>query len=250
MKRFKRLKAREFHKHRRSVKWRELNAKYKKAVSKANRTYYKNVIKDLKTAKTSQWYSMLKKLCSYDQHKSDPVIVDSIKHLSNEDQAEAIADKFSKVSQEYNPLLADDIKIPEFEEESVPQFRPIDVQRKLEKLKTNKSVPPGDIPVKLIKLFAAQISVPLCDVINTSIKLRKWSKIYKQESVTPVPKSFPPKSPDELRNIRGLITFNKVAEQMVAELMISDMMEKLDPSQYENQEGLSLQHQNDLYSVI
>ena len=173
MKRFKRLKAREFHKHRRSVKWRELNAKYKKAVSKANRTYYKNVIKDLKTAKTSQWYSMLKKLCSYDQHKSDPVIVNSIKHLSNEDQAKAIVDKFSKVSQEYDPLLAEDIKIPEFEEESVPQFRPIDVQRKLEKLKTNKSVPPGDIPVKLIKLFAAQISVPLCDVINTSIKLGK-----------------------------------------------------------------------------
>ena len=106
------------------------------------------------------------------------------------------------------------------------------------------------VPVKLIKRFAAQISVPLCDVINTSIKLGKWSKIYKQESVTPVPKSFPPKSPDELRNISGLLTFNKVAEQMVAELMISDMMEKLDPSQYENQEGLSLQHQNDLYSVI
>ena len=103
-------------------------------------------------------------------------------------------------------------------------------------------MPPGDIPVKLIKLFAAQISVPLCDVINTSIKLGKWSKIYKQESVTPVPKSFPPKSPDELRNISGLLTFNKVAEQMVAELMISDMMEKLDPSQYANQEGLSLQH--------
>ena len=66
--------------------------------------------------------------------------------------------------------------------------------------------------------------------------------MYKHESVTPVPKCFPPKSPDELRNISGLLTFNKVAEAMIAELMISDIMEKLDPSQYANQEGLSLQH--------
>ena len=29
---------------------------------------------------------------------------------------------------------------------------------------------------------------------------------------------------------------------MLAEIMISDMAEKLDPSQYANQEGLSLQH--------
>ena len=242
MKRLKRVKAREYQKHRRSLKWLNLNEKYKKAVLKAKRTYYKNIVKDLKTTKTSQWFSMLKKLCSYDQQKSEPVIVESIKHLSNEEQAEKIADKFSKVSQEYDPLLDDDIEVPKYDEESVPQFCPIDVQRNLEKVKTNKSVPPGDIPSKLVKIFAAQISVPLCDVINTSIRLGKWSKIYKHESVTPVPKSFPPKSPEELRNISGLLTFNKVAEKMVAELMISDIMENLDPSQYANQEGVSLQH--------
>ena len=57
-----------------------------------------------------------------------------------------------------------------------------------------------------------------------------------------MPKSYPPKSPDELRNISGLLTFNKVAEKMIAELMISDIKEKLDPSQYANQKGVSLQH--------
>ena len=66
MKRLKRLKGREFHKNRRSLKWRELNDKYNKEVSKAKKSYYKNIIKDLKSSKTSQWYSKLKKLCSYD----------------------------------------------------------------------------------------------------------------------------------------------------------------------------------------
>ena len=51
-----------------------------------------------------------------------------------------------------------------------------------------------------------------------------------------------PKSPEELRNISGLLTFDKVAEKMIAELIISDMSSKLDPAQYANQKGISLQH--------
>ena len=50
------------------------------------------------------------------------------------------------------------------------------------------------------------------------------------------------KSPEDLRNISGLLTFNKISEKMIAELMISDIMKNLDPSQYANQEGVSLQH--------
>ena len=96
MKRMKRLKSREYQKHRRSVKWRDLNQRYKKEVSSAKKRYYKSIIKDLKTSNINQWYSKLKRLCSYDQEKLEPVIVDSIKHLSIKEQAEAIADKFSR----------------------------------------------------------------------------------------------------------------------------------------------------------
>ena len=139
-----------------------------------------------------RWYSILKRISSYDQHKSDPVIVDSIKHLSSEEQAEQIADKFSKVSQEYEPLKDSDIQVPESEASDIPFFVPKQVQKHLQRIKTNKSVPPGDIPPKLIKQFAKQISFPLCHIINSSIKLGSWSKLWKCESVTPVPKVFPP----------------------------------------------------------
>ena len=196
----------------------------------------------MRFSKTSQWYSKLKRLCSYDQHKSDPVVVDSIKHLTNEEQAEVIADKFAKVSQEYEPLKAEDIKVPFFSKSSIPRFNPVQVRRHLEGIKVNKSVPPGDLPPKLIKLFAAEMCVPLCDIINMSISSGAWSKLYKSEIITPVPKVFPPSSVNELRNISGLLTFNKVAEKMVAELIISDMAKQLDSSQYANQKGLSLQH--------
>ena len=161
--------------------------------------------------------------------KSEPVTVESIKHLSDEEQAEAIADNFAKISQEFEPLRTEDIVVPEFEESSIPSFTPAQVQKQLEKLKTNKSVPTGDVPIKLVKQLAACLSHPLCDIINSSIRLGKWSKLYKSESITPVPKVFPPKSPDELRNISGLLTFNKVAERMIPELMIADMTKSLDP---------------------
>ena len=122
MKHLKRLKSREFHKNRKSLKWRDLNQRYKKEVSKAKKKYYKDILKDLKTSNVSQWYSKLKRLCSYDKEKMEPLVVDSIKHLTDQEQAEVIADKFSKVSQEYEPLQKDDIEVPFFDEKSIPSF--------------------------------------------------------------------------------------------------------------------------------
>ena len=100
----KRHKTREYHKNRKSLKWRELNKNFQQELSKAKKQYYKDMIKDLKLSKVSQWYSKLKRLCSYDQKKSENVEIESIKHLSDKEQAELIADKFSKVSQEFQPL--------------------------------------------------------------------------------------------------------------------------------------------------
>ena len=130
MKRLKRQKFREFNKNRCSLKWRDLNENYEKAVISAKRVYYKNIIKDLKTSKIGQWYSKLKRLCSYDQQKSESVTVESIKHLSSEEQAEAIADKFSKVSQEYEPLKDNDIIVPLFNKATIPSFQPTQDQKK------------------------------------------------------------------------------------------------------------------------
>lgn len=181
-------------------------------------------------------------MCSYNQNKSQPVVVESIKHLSQKEQSEIIADRFSKVGQEFEPLNEDDIRIPEFDKSSIPQFNPIDVQKKLENVKLNKSVPKGDVPPQLLKRFAKELAPPLCHIINTSIVQGKWSKIYKREVVTPIPKVFPPQTPQQLRNISGLLTFDKIAESLISELLIADISKKLDPCQYANQKGLSVQH--------
>ena len=49
----------------------------------------------------------------------------------------------------------EDIMIPPFEENDIPQFHPAQVWLFMYKLKTNKVTVPGDFPAKLIKHFAA-----------------------------------------------------------------------------------------------
>ena len=83
---------------------------------------------------------------------------------------------------------------------------------------------------------------PLTDIINTSLRRGEYPNIYKFESSTPVPKVFPPRKVDQMRNISGLLTFNKVMEKMLSEIMISDMKASTDPSQYGNEKGTSIQH--------
>jgi hypothetical protein len=53
-----------------------------------------------------------------------------------------------------------------------------------------------------------------------------------------VPKLYPKESTSQLRNISGLFNFDKLMESLLAEMMISDMAEKLDPAQYGNQKGI------------
>ena len=54
--------------------------------------------------------------------------------------------------------------------------------------------------------------------------------------------AYPPKLLKCLRNISGLMTFNKIEEKYIAEMIISDIKDTLDPSQYGNQKGISINH--------
>ena len=96
---------------------------------------------------------------------------------------------------------------------------------------------PGDFPAKLIKHFAAYLAEPYTDILNTSVKRGEYPEIYKFEISTPVPESYPTQDVSQLRNISGLLTFDKVAEKLIAELIISDMEDKFDPSQFGNKKG-------------
>jgi hypothetical protein len=162
--------------------------------------------------------------------------------LPEKEQAEKLADHFSSVSQEYKHLETEDIKVPKFSRESTPHISVDEVADHLKQIKTKKSTAPGDIPAKLIKISADHLAIPLADVINTGIRLGQWPDNYKIETITPVPKVHPPKLLDQLRPISNLFTYSKVGEKIISNLMVEDMVKKMDPSQFGNLKRTSIQH--------
>ena len=67
-----------------------------------------------------------------------------------------------------------------------------------------------------------------------------WPKIWKHEFVTPVPKVYPPKSPDDLRKIACTKNLSKVYEASSSDTITEDMASHVDPAQFGNQRGLSI----------
>ena len=215
---------------------------YRLKVDVAKRTYYKKEIASLTNSDPRKWYHWLKRLVPSGQLKGNEFSVEDINHLSSEEQAEKIADAMSKVRNEYEPLQTNDIKVPFFGENKIPMISVTSVEKVLETLNINKSTPKGDIPTKIIKQFSKYLSAPLALIVNSSIREGTWPDIFKEEIVTPVPKVYPPKSIEDLREISGLLTFDKVAKKVVGKLVIKDMKAKLDPSQYANQKQIGIQH--------
>ena len=101
---------------------------------------------------------------------------------------------------------------------------------------------PGDLPPKILQIFAAYLAEPLTDIINTGLLRGEYPEIYKFEYVTPVAKVYPCESVEQLRNISGLLQYDQVMESLISELIISDMKQHKDPSQFGNEKKTSVQH--------
>ena len=73
-------------------------------------------------------------MSNYDSNQFGHLKVDEICHLSEKQQAEVIAESFSSISQQYQPIKTNEINMPHFSSNSVPVFRPTDIRMKLNKV--------------------------------------------------------------------------------------------------------------------
>ena len=106
-----RQQKREYNKRKRSKKWLKLNQLFQERAEQLKESYYTNMVEDLKISNPGQWYSKLKRMAAIDPAQDDKVCVQQIMDLPSDQQAERIADDFSKISYLYQPLKLDDIKI-------------------------------------------------------------------------------------------------------------------------------------------
>ena len=237
----KRKKSREYSKNRRSPKYIELEAIYRKKVSLSKKKFYRKKVSHLRTSNSRGWYRSLKELMKSGGRDEKPEC-EQIKHLSDIDQAEAIADSFAKISNEYKPIDRSKLQLPVLKEKDFLKISHKEVLDVLRDLKLNKSVPKNDVPAKIYKRFAEQLCGPLSVLINECIKQGCWPDFMKIESVTPVPKVNNPKTVDDLRKISGLLNISKILEKVIVKYLVNDIKGDLDKSQYANQEGQSINH--------
>ena len=234
---------REYNKNKKSSKWKRLNQSLEEMSSKLKEDYYANMVEDLKESNIGQWYSKVKRMSSMDPTKEEKVLVEEIIDLPSDQQAEIIADEFAKISNLYQPLKTEDIKIPSFaNSKPSPLFEPHQMYEKIRKMKKKASTVCGDIPWKIILEYSVELSDPLSNIYNSCTLDGVWPNLWKYEYVTPVPKIFPPIKPNDLRKISGTKNLSKIYEALLADSIISDMTPHVDPSQYGNEKGLSIQH--------
>ena len=124
LRRLHRKKKREFRRHRGSRRYRQLQKLFEKKLIEEKVKFKRKMIDDVLEARSGQWYAKLKRMTNFDQAKFDVLQVDEINHPSDQEQAEAIADSFSAISNEYKPVNKDDIEIPTFSSSEIPQFKP------------------------------------------------------------------------------------------------------------------------------
>jgi hypothetical protein len=109
-------------------------------------------------------------------------------------------------------------------------------------MKKKSSTVPGDIPWRIISEFSVGFASPLSNIYNTVTLTGIWPQLWKYEFVTPVPKVFPTETTEDLRKISGTKNLSKYYESLISEPIIQDMEPKMDPSQFGNAKGLSIQH--------
>ena len=235
----KRKKSREFSKHRMSSKYLKLQRQYRQELKRAKQSFYASKIKHLKSSDSKQWWTQMKKILKVG-NKQDNVEVEEIKDLSDEEQVDIIAKHFAKVSQSYEPLNKEEINFPPFSTEDIPIIPESEVLEVLENLNVNKAGRKGeDVPARIYKHFAKYFYKPITKMLNNAIVQGSWPQFLKTEKVTPVPKVTSPKVLKDLRCISGLMMLSKIMEKVVCKMVLSDMRERMDPSQFAGHKGLS-----------
>ena len=141
LKKLDRKLKREYTKNKKSKKWMLLKTKFEEKCSEEKENYYKNIVEDLKTSKPSQWYSKLKRMSSHDQAHSEEPVVQSFIGISDELQAEKIAEQFSQISNLYDPLEAEDVCLGDVgNTKPFPSLEPYFIHKKIKAMKNNTAL--------------------------------------------------------------------------------------------------------------
>ena len=159
LKQIHRAKQREFFRHRKSPKYKELNKNFKKLERKTLKTFYSKFVSELKMTDPGKWYKMAKQIGAVDKISGGEIQVQSLANMNNAQCAQKVAEHFASISQEYRPV--DINQLPCYLPAQLPPILDeLEVFTCLSRLRKTRSTLPIDIPDRLRQECAPHIAAP------------------------------------------------------------------------------------------
>ena len=100
------------------------------------------------------------------------------------------------------------------------------------KAKKPNSMVHGDVPKRVIQLFAPELALPVATIYNKINSTFEYPRQWVKESQIPIPKVFPPSTEDDLRPISKTFFFSKVYESFIGDWLLPFIRPYMDPGQY------------------
>ena len=240
LRKLKRLRLREYCKNGKSDKYCVLldafKVKSKEAISK-----YKEKLKDqVLQGSRGSTYPALKKLAAQPYSKSCAQISlpqHEEKGFTSLQSAEIIAQHFSKISQQYEPLNIETMppNIQTFlslsDTECAPILSEASVTSRIIKARKPLGMVAGDLPKKLVQKGPHLIAVPATIIFNAITRNAIYPSAWKIEEQVAIPKIQQPMSEDDLRNIAKTPFLSKIYESFIANWLLEVINPYLDPNQ-------------------
>ena len=174
LKKLDRKVKKEFLKHKMSDKWKNLKAEFQERSSIEKQRYFQNMVSDLKTSNTGQWYSKIKRMSGRSESSKQNILADELTGLTDQQQADYIAQHYALISNQYEQVRSTDF--PNFNPTShgvggspPPCVEPLKVYQIIQKMNKKAATVPNDVPIRLIQEFGVAIAFPLSHIINVCI---------------------------------------------------------------------------------
>ena len=147
---------------------------------------------------------------------------------SMEELVENINSFFVNLSSDFQPLEDDS----RYQAECPPDMLvdPYQAYYALKEVKCHKSDGPDEIPIRILRDFAFELSPVVSDIYNSTLRQGKVPELLKSSIVSPIPKCMPPKSiEDDLRAISLTPQIAKIMEGFTLEPLLADIGDQIDP---------------------
>ena len=159
------------------------------------------------------------------------------RQLSPAQSAEIIAEHFASISQEYAAFNKSmlPLAVQEFLSKDdvylVPKLSLHDVYKRITKAKKPTGIVTGDLSKKVVQKCSHILAYPVSEIFNQITTTSQYPMQWKTEHQIPIPKTFPPESEDDLRNIAKTAFLSKVYESFLGEWLLKIIQPFLDPGQ-------------------